>query len=453
MKEKLQELINYSLKYDIDYSELFYEDTITKMYIMNDSKLDDINTNRINGVGVRLVKNGIVYYGYANKLDEVKSIIDKLKDNFNLSTETKNITLVEKELPTNVSKRKDLKEIEKKNLLLEIDKLGRLDNRISQVEAKIFESNQNVIIANSNGTYVEDYRPLTRLIIGVVAKENDKVAKSYETYGISGGYELLDTLDYKKKVKKLVESAITKLDAKPVKGGLMPAIIGPAFGAVIFHEACGHAMEATTVARNISVLSGKLNNKIASDKVTIIDDGTMINGWGSVNVDDEGNLPRKNLLIESGYLKGYLIDYVNSFKMNMDYTGSGRRQSYKFAPTSRMNNTYLVPNTDKIEDMVKSIEYGLYASQMGGGSVDPVTGDFNFAVNEAFLIEDGKITRSVKDASLIGNTLDILQDVEMVSDDLAFGTGWCGSESGSVPVLTGQPTIKVSSILVGGMDE
>jgi len=149
----------------------------------------------------------------------------------------------------------------------------------------------------------------------------------------------------------------------------------------------------------------------------------------------------------------FLIDYINSFKMNMNYTGSGRRESYKYAPTSRMNNTYLLEGTDSIDDMIKSIKYGLYAKDMGGGSVDPITGDFNFAVNEAYLIEDGKITKPVKDASLIGNTLDILMNVEMVSDNLSFGTGFCGSESGSVPVLTGEPTIKVSSILVGGTNE
>ena len=212
-------------------------------------------------------------------------------------------------------------------------------------------------------------------------------------------------------------------------------------------------MEATTVARNISVLSNKLNEKIASDKVTIIDDGTIKSLWGSVNVDDEGKDPNKNLLIENGYLRNYLIDYVNSKKMKMAYTGSGRRQNYKYAPTSRMNNTYLLEGTDKIEDMIKSIKYGLYAKQMGGGSVNPITGDFNFSVEEAFLIEDGKITKPVKGASLIGNTLDILKNVEMVSDNLEYGTGWCGSESGSIPVITGEPTIKVSKILVGGTNE
>lgn len=449
---KLEEILNYASNLDLDYSEVFYEDNIINTYIMNDSKLDDINTNRVNGIGIRLVKNSQVYYGYTNNINSYKEIIDNLSVNFQ-KCDPKKFKLTKKEPLKIVIVKKEYSDTDKKNILLKVDEIARKNEKVSQVEAKIYESRQNVKIANSLGTYVEDIRPLTRLIVTIVAKENDKVAKSYQTFGISGGYELFDDLDIEKEVNELTESAVTKLDALPSPGGDMPVIIGPGFGAVIFHEACGHAMEATTVARNISVLSNKLNEKIASDKVTIIDDGTIKSLWGSVNVDDEGNYPNKNLLIENGYLKNYLIDYVNSKKMKMDYTGSGRRQNYKYAPTSRMNNTYLLEGTDKIEDMIKSIKYGLYAKQMGGGSVNPITGDFNFSVEEAFLIEDGKITKPVKGASLIGNTLDILKNVEMVSDNLEYGTGWCGSESGSIPVITGEPTIKVSKILVGGTNE
>lgn len=449
---KLEEILNYACNLDLDYSEVFYEDNIINTYIMNDSKLDDINTNRVNGIGIRLVKNNQVYYGYTNNINSYKEIIDNLSVNFQ-KCNPKKIKLTKKEPLKIVSVKKEYSDTDKKNILLKVDEIARKNAKVSQVEAKIYESRQNVKIANSLGTYVEDIRPLTRLIVTIVAKENDKVAKSYQTFGISGGYELFDDLDIEKEVNELTESAVTKLDALPSPGGDMPVIIGPGFGAVIFHEACGHAMEATTVARNISVLSNKLNEKIASDKVTIIDDGTIKSLWGSVNVDDEGNYPNKNLLIENGYLRNYLIDYVNSKKMKMNYTGSGRRQNYKYTPTSRMNNTYLLAGTDKIEDMIKSIKYGLYAKQMGGGSVNPITGDFNFSVEEAFLIEDGKITKPVKGASLIGNTLDILKNVEMVSDNLEYGTGWCGSESGSIPVITGEPTIKVSKILVGGTNE
>ena len=339
----------------------------------------------------------------------------------------------------------------KKEYLLNIDKLARsIDSRIVQVDTVFYESDIEVIIANTNNTYVKENRPLTRLNITVIAKDDKRQTKSSKSYGISGGYELLDEIDIKKEVVNLATSAIKKLSAKPCPSGEMPVIIGPGFGAVIFHEACGHSMEATTVSYNTSILSGKLNEKIASSKVSIIDDGTLKSKWGTTVYDDEGNKTRKNVLIKNGVLKGYLIDYLNNRKMNMEITGSGRRESYKYAPTSRMNNTYLVKGHDKIEDMIKSVKYGIYAVNMGGGSVDPVTGDFNFAVNEAYLIENGKITDMVLGGSLIGNTLDILNNVSMVSDDLSFDTGFCGSVSGNVPVTIGEPTILVSKILVGG---
>lgn len=454
-KNILEKLINESLITGADFSEIFYEDTKTKKYNLVDSKLDSIDTTYIKGVGIRLAKDNDIVYGYTNNIEDeyLLNLVEKLRKNFNDSQILSNIELKEKiynkeNLNLNHDKYEDIK---KKEYLLNIDKIARkYDDRINQVEAKFFEYDQDVTIANSKGILVKDKRILTRLIINVIAKDSDKQTQSFKTFGIGLGYELLDNIDIEKEVKNLCQSAIDKLTAKPSPSGEMPVIIAPGFGAVIFHEACGHAMEATTVANGVSILSGCLNKKIASDKVTIIDDGTILNEWGSTNIDDEGNPTKKNVLIENGVLKGYLIDELNNRKMNMNITGSGRRESYKYAPTSRMNNTYLLNGTDKIENMIKSIDYGIYATNMGGGSVDPITGDFNFAVNEAYLIENGKITHMVKGGSLIGNTKEILMNVEMVSDDLCLDTGYCGSKSGSVPVTIGEPTIKVSKILVGG---
>ena len=209
-------------------------------------------------------------------------------------------------------------------------------------------------------------------------------------------------------------------------------------------------MEAAATANNQSVLAGKIGEKIASDKVTIIDDGTIDNLWGTSNIDDEGELTRKNILIENGVLVNYLNDEIDNRKLNMTLTGSSRRENYRFSPVSRMNNTYLKPGTDKIEDMIKSIDFGLYAAGLGGGSVNPETGEFNFACETAYMIRDGKIAECVKGATLIGTTLDILKNVEMVSDNLEYGVGNCGASSGWIPVTIGQPTVKISSILVGG---
>nr|WP_242004895.1 TldD/PmbA family protein [Brachyspira pilosicoli] len=218
----------------------------------------------------------------------------------------------------------------------------------------------------------------------------------------------------------------------------------------MFHEACGHALEATAVADNASVFCNKLGKKIASDVVTAIDDGTIKNAWGSYNIDDEGNDAQRTVLIENGILKSYLVDELGSIKMNQKVTGSARRESYKYAPTSRMRNTFIDKGNSTFEELISGIEYGLYAKKMGGGSVYPATTDYNFAVSEGYLIENGKITKPVRGATLIGRGDETLMNIEAVSSNLELADGICGSISGSVPTTVGQPAIRVKELTVGG---
>ena len=250
--------------------------------------------------------------------------------------------------------------------------------------------------------------------------------------------------------REAAKQAYTMLHAKNCPAGRMTVAIDNGFGGVIFHEACGHSLEATSVAKGNSVFTGMLGKQIASTKVTAIDDGTIPNAWGSLNIDDEGNKTQKNILIENGILKSYMIDKLNGRRMGMAPTGSGRRQSYKYAPTSRMTNTYIANGDDNPEDIIKSISDGLYAKKMGGGSVNPVTGEFNFAVSEGYLVKNGVIQEPVRGASLIGKGSDILMDIDMVGNNMAKGQGMCGSSSGSIAVNVGQPMIRVKEITVGG---
>ena len=243
-----------------------------------------------------------------------------------------------------------------------------------------------------------------------------------------------------------------KLTAKNIKGGEMPVIIGSGFGAVIFHEACGHGLEATSVAPKLSIFTELENKRVGTNKVTLIDDGTLAGEWGSNIIDDEGEITQKNILIENGILTSFLIDKYSNIKMNKTSNGCGRRESYEYAPTSRMSNTYLAPGTDTLEDMIKTIKHGVYCKKLSGGQVNTTTGDFNFGVDAAYVIKDGKIGSRIKGVTLIGNGKDILNQVEMVGNDLSLGDGYCGSKSGMVPVTCGQPTIKVSKILVGGKE-
>jgi TldD protein len=232
--------------------------------------------------------------------------------------------------------------------------------------------------------------------------------------------------------------------------GVMPVVIGNGFGGVIFHEACGHSLEASSVAYGQSQFAGKLGQKIANEKVTAIDDGTIPGAWGSINIDDEGTPAQRNVLIEKGVLKSYMIDKFNGRRMGMASTGNSRRQSYAYTPTSRMTNTYIAEGEDKNEDILASVEYGLYAKEMGGGSVNPVTGEFNFSVNEGYIIRNGVVCEPVRGASLVGKGSDVIMNIDMVGQNLDMGQGMCGSSSGSVPTNVGQPMIRVSSITVGG---
>ena len=215
-------------------------------------------------------------------------------------------------------------------------------------------------------------------------------------------------------------------------------------------EVCVHSLEATSVAKGLSVFSNKIGQKIASDIVTAVDDGTLQNYWGSLNVDDEGHKTQRNVLIENGILKSYLVDKRNSKIMNHKITGNSRRESYKYQTTSRMTNTYFLNGKSTFDEIIANTKYGLFAKEMGGGSVNPATGEFNFAVNVGYLIEDGKITKPVKGATLVGSGRDVLLRIDMIGDNLSCGHGMCGSMSGSIPTNVGQPTIRVSSMTVGG---
>ncbi len=321
---------------------------------------------------------------------------------------------------------------------------------IVQTTGSLLDVDHHILIATSEGLWAQDRQIRTRLGVEAIAEINGETQSARFAPGARVGMELFDTVDPKAVGEKVARQAVTMAGAGYCPAGVMPVAIGNGFGGVIFHEACGHSLEASSVAYGNSQFCGKLGQKIANEKVTAIDDGTIPNNWGSINIDDEGAPARRNVLIEKGVLKSYMIDKFNSRRMGMEPTGSARRQSFQFVPTSRMTNTFIAPGNDRDEDIIASIEYGLYAKEMGGGSVNPVTGEFNFAVNEGYLIRGGKICEPVRGASLVGKGSQVIQKIDMVGQELLCGQGMCGSSSGSIPTNVGQPLIRVSSITVGG---
>ena len=324
------------------------------------------------------------------------------------------------------------------------------DPCIQQVTADLLDVDHNILIATSDGLYTQDRQVRTRMMISAVADKGQGTQTGGCRPGARMGLELFDTVLPKNVGIHAAKQAVTMAGAGYCPAGVMPVAIENGFGGVIFHEACGHSLEASSVAYGTSQFAGKLGQKIANEKVTAIDDGTIPNAWGSINIDDEGTPAKRNVLIENGVLKSYMIDKFNGRRMGMPSTGNARRQSYAYTPTSRMTNTYIAPGTDKNEDIIASIEYGLYCKEMGGGSVNPVTGEFNFAVSEGYMIRGGKICEPVRGASLVGKGSQVIQDIDMVGTDLEMGQGMCGSSSGSVPTNVGQALIRVSSITVGG---
>jgi TldD protein len=324
------------------------------------------------------------------------------------------------------------------------------DEAIAQVTGVLLDVDHNILVANTEGIYTQDRQIRTRLAVSAVADKGQGTQTGSASPGRRMGLEMFDTIDPKEVGRKAAKQAVVMAGAGYCPADVMPVAIANGFGGVIFHEACGHSLEAAAVAYGQSQFAGKLGQKIAHEKVTAIDDGTIPGSWGSIDFDDEGTPSQRNVLIENGVLKSYMIDKFNGRRMGMASTGSSRRQSYDFAPTSRMTNTFIAPGDDKNEDIIGSIEYGLFAASMGGGSVNPVTGEFNFAVNEGYIIRNGEICEPVRGATLVGKGSEVIQNIDMVGSDLDMAQGMCGASSGSVPTNVGQPMIRVSSITVGG---
>ena len=452
-KLDIEKILKKAVSTGASFADVFYEDSISKDMLYTEDRVDQVTTKFSKGIGIRISQDENTVYAYTNDLDNknIDNLLDRLIVRFSEEEKAEKFTLKEINKKSWDKSFDDFSNQDKKELCKNIyDYIKKLDDRIVNINVMLMQDYRKTKVGNTFNKLVYDNHLYNRLFITVIARDEEKTGRHSVSYANSDNLDIFDFDKIKNDLKDLVDVAIKKLDAVDCPSGELPVVIENGFGAVIFHESCGHALEATDVVKNTSVLSNMIGKKIASDKVTLIDDGTIPNLFGTSNYDDEGNETRKNVLIKDGILQNYLVDYLNSIKMNHPFTGSARRENYKYAPMSRMNNTYLEKGHDKVEDMIKSIKFGLYAKKIGGGQVDTYTGDFNFGVNEAYIIRDGKICEIVKGASLIGNTLDILKKVEMVSDNLEYGEGLCGHLSGMVRVTAGQPTIKVSSILVGG---
>ncbi len=456
-KNLIEELLDAGLSRGADFAEVFVEETDSTTLQSLSGRLEKANNNKLFGVGIRLAKKYQTVYGYtnSNNPEDLLKLAGDLSKSFDDENLTKRTALMDLEVGKRhgvLIKPNDVSLEDKVALMKKAYKAAsEYDESIKQVMIYISDTSQEVLIANSEGRFVTENRYRVRIGINSVAAKDAVMQTGFVGPGSGKGYEyLFNDIDIEEQAREASRIAVTMLNAEECPSGVMPVVIHNGFGGVIFHEACGHPLEATSVSKNASVFCGKMGQKVASDIVTAIDDGTLENRWGSANYDDEGYPQQRRVLIQNGVLKSYMVDKINGRRMNAESTGSSRRQNYKFAPTSRMSNTYIDNGESTFDEIIAATPYGLFAKKLGGGSVNPGNGDFNFAVMEGYMIRDGKIAEPVRGASLVGNGGNILYKIDMIADNLDSGRGMCGSVSGSIPADVGQPTLRVTEITVGG---
>ncbi|SME97885.1 TldD/PmbA family protein [Pseudobacteriovorax antillogorgiicola] len=450
-------VIDAGMAHGADFVDIFVERNVGEAVSYVDQKVKDIRTGTDYGIGLRVVFGTKAVYGYTNLDDkeELLRIIDVLcaqdrrdpravvPQDFTLAQNPDRQTILrglDQHVPLD----------EKISLLRAIDQKSRSHQLIKQVDINTIQRWQKIHVFNSEGLEAHDERHYIRLSTSLIAQDGNEQSRAYAGPGGMQGWEFAESIDPEELAETLAKRAVTVLRAKPCPAGKMPVVIDNGFGGVIFHEACGHLLETTAVEKKASVFHDRMGEMIAHSAVSAVDDGVVAQKWGSINIDDEGMTTQKTQLIKDGKLVSFLVDRMGSVKTGYERTGSGRRQSYKFAPASRMRNTYIEAGPHSFDNLIGSVDRGIYAKVMGGGSVSPGTGDFNFAIEEAYMIEGGKIAEAVKGATLIGSGPETLQKISMVGSNFSLAPGMCGSVSGSIPVTVGQPALKVDEILVGG---
>ena len=458
-KQKIQQVINNLNHKNIDYSDLYFQYSKNEFFAIEDGAVKNASFNIDNGCGVRAVSGDKTAYAYTDEvnfqtLTQSCEIINALRS----QGQNKSVPQINSNKPRQLYQSIDpIKNTGEKKIEI-LKKLESLafsrDKRIIKVSASIAAEYDAILIVNKFSDMKSDIRPLVRLSLSIIIE--DKNRREIGTAGGGGRFSIDyftdDVLNLY--IDEAYHQAVTNLEAIPSPAGLMPVVLGPGWPGILLHEAIGHGLEGDFNRKGTSAFSKLMGKQVAHSDITIVDDGTIQDRRGSLNIDDEGNPTQRTVLIENGILKNYLQDTLNAKLMNMEITGNGRRESYAHIPMPRMTNTIMTNGNHNPDEIIKSVKKGIYAPNFGGGQVDITSGKFVFSSSLAWLIEDGKITQPIKGASIVGNGPDILKKVSMVGNDssLDTGVGTCGKDGQSVPVGVGQPTLKIDEILVGGSD-
>ena len=455
----LERVLAAALRNGGEFAEVFAEDRSNTSAMLDDRRVEEISSGRERGAGIRVVTGETTGFAHTADLSEQGLLRAAEAASAVAGSGGGSLAVVNGRLTgsargadrgVHVSGTKD----DALELLRRADEAARgAGAAVSQVQAGFGSSRRRVLIANSEGLLAGDEQSRTRFSVSCVALGDTGMQTGYETAARTLGFELFDEISVEDLARTAAAQALAKLAARPAPSGELPVVLAGGSGGILFHEACGHGLEADHIVKDASVYTGKIGQRVASPMVTLVDDGTVGSEWGTFAVDDEGRPAQRNVLIQDGVLTDYLWDYLRARKEGRVSSGNGRRQSYRDLPMVRMTNTFLLPGKDDADEIVAQTPRGVYVAKLGGGQVNTTTGDFVFGMTMAYLIEDGKITEPLRDANLIGNGPEILKRIDAVATDFSMTPGTCGKDGQSVPVGCGQATMRLSGVTIGGTAE
>ena len=457
-QDVIRQTLSTALRTGGDFAEIFGEDKVSSNALFDDGKVENLSSGRDRGAGIRVIVGETT--GFAHTADLSAAGLAEAAEAAGAAARSggggvKEIALTRQAaprpneieiLPEEVAKARKVELLRRAN-----DAARGAGGSITQVTARYGDSRRRILVANSDGLLTEDDQVRTLFTVMAVASGDTGMQTGYQSMGRTIGFELFDRYDVADLAREAAERALLKLAARPAPSGTMPVVMGPGGGGVLFHEACGHGLEADLVAKGASVFAGRVGERVADPRITLVDDGTMAEEWGALAIDDEGSLGSRNVLIQDGILTDYMWDLLRSRKEGRPRSGNGRRQSYKHLPMVRMTNTYVLAGPDDPAQIVADTPSGVYVAHLGGGQVNTATGDFVFGMTEAYLIENGEITEPIREGNLIGNGPAVLSSIDTVGHDFAMGSpGMCGKDGQGVPVGDGIPTMRVPALTIGG---
>jgi TldD protein len=453
----LEQVLGTALQTGGDFAEVFAEDRLLSNARLDDGKVEEFTSGRERGVGIRVIRGASTGFAHTADLSEagLRAAAEAAAAAARGQASGVRTVALERRsaaAPHTVQTQPETVDKSRKaEMLLRADEAARAEGTaIQQVSATYADSHRRILVANSDGLLVEDDQTRTRFAVSCVAVGDTGRQSSFEGPAGTIGFEYFQAYPPEETARRSARRALTLLDAVPAPSGEIPVVLKSGAGGVMFHEACGHGLEADLVSRDASVFAGRVGTQVASPLVTLVDDGTYPREWGTYAIDDEGQPAQRNVLIEGGQLTDYMWDLVRARREGRASSGNGRRQTYQYLPMVRMTNTYLLPGEDDPEEIIRQTPYGVYCVQLGGGQVDTASGDFVFGITEAYLIEDGRITAPLRQAQLIGNGPQVLTTIDAVGNDFATWPGTCGKEGQGVPVSSGQPTLRIAAMTIGG---